>query len=195
MFYDGDGFLQYDVVIGEFIVICGSEGFDYVVIMDYVCWVGGFNLWKMIFCECGQMFKKLVFYLYSICKKYYLFSYCIGVIKGDSWIDIDGGIGILFVYVSLCCQFLDKFFYIDGEVVGLFKEGMFIGYYIMVFKYGVVVYINVFNFFIWGMLEKFLVNLLAGVFVVVKFFEIMFFFMEVMVCDIIDFGILLGGVV
>jgi oxepin-CoA hydrolase/3-oxo-5,6-dehydrosuberyl-CoA semialdehyde dehydrogenase len=193
--HEGDGFPQYDAVTGELIATCGSEGLDYAAIMDYARRVGGPNLRKMTFRERGQMLKKLALHLYGIRKKYYPLSYRTGATKGDSWIDIDGGIGTLFAYASLRRQFPDKPFHIDGEAVGLSKEGTFIGHHIMVPKHGVAVHINAFNFPIWGMLEKLSVNLLAGVPAVVKPSEITSFLTEAMVRDIIASGILPAGAV
>ncbi|TXB59730.1 phenylacetic acid degradation bifunctional protein PaaZ [Phaeodactylibacter luteus] len=191
--HDGDGFPQYDAVTGELIATCSSEGLDYAAIMDYARRVGGPNLRKMTFLERGLMLKKLALHLHGIRKKYYPLSYRTGATKGDSWIDIDGGIGTLFAYASLRRQFPDKPFHVDGEAIGLSKEGTFIGHHIMVPKHGVAVHINAFNFPIWGMLEKVSVNLLAGVPAVVKPSEITSFLTEAIVRDMLASGILPEG--
>jgi len=191
--HDGPGEPQYDAITGEIIGTHSTEGLDYSAIMDYARRVGGPGLRKMTFRERGQMLKKLALHLFDIRKKYYPLSYRTGATKGDSWIDIDGGIGTLFAYASLRRQFPDKPFHVDGQAVNLSKEGTFIGHHIMVPKHGVAVHINAFNFPIWGMLEKVSVNLLAGVPAVIKPSEITSFLTEAMVRDIVDSGILPEG--
>jgi oxepin-CoA hydrolase/3-oxo-5,6-dehydrosuberyl-CoA semialdehyde dehydrogenase len=191
--HDGSGEPQYDAVNGDLIATCSSEGLDFAGIMDYARKTGGPTLRKMTFRERGLMLKKLALYLHGIRKKYYPLSFRTGATKGDSWIDIDGGIGTLFAYASLRRQFPDEPFYVDGQAAGLSKEGTFIGHHIMVPKRGVAIHINAFNFPIWGMLEKISVNLLAGVPCVVKPSELTSFLTEAMVKDIIESKILPEG--
>ena len=83
-------------------------------------------------------------------------------------------------------KFPDLPFYVDGDTVGLSKNGSFIGHHIMVPKRGVAVHINAFNFPIWGMLEKVAVNWLAGMPAVVKPSEYTSYLTEEMVRAIIE---------
>lgn len=191
--HDGAGDPQFNAITGEVIATCSSEGLDFADIMEYGRRVGGPALRKMTFLERGLMLKKLALHLNSIRKKYYPISYLTGCTKGDSWIDIDGGIGTLFAYGSLRRKFPNETFCVDGEAANLSKEGTFIGHHILVPKQGVAVHINAFNFPIWGMLEKISVNLLAGVPAVVKPSELTSFLTEAMVEDIIESGILPEG--
>jgi oxepin-CoA hydrolase/3-oxo-5,6-dehydrosuberyl-CoA semialdehyde dehydrogenase len=191
--HEGDGLPQYDAVTGELIATCGSEGLDYAAMMDYARRTGGPALRRMTFQQRGLMLKKLALHLYGLRKKYYPLSYRTGATKGDSWIDIDGGIGTLFAYASLRRKFPDKPYYVDGEAVSLSKEGTFIGHHIMVPKHGVVIHINAFNFPIWGMLEKLSVNLLAGMPAIVKPSEVISYLTEAMVRDIVASKILPEG--
>ncbi len=191
--HEGEGDPQYDAITGELIATCGSNGLDYAAMMDYARKVGGPNLRKMTFYQRGLMLKKLAIYLNDIRKKYYPLSFRTGATKGDSWVDIDGGIGTLFAYGSLRRNMPDTRFYVDGDTIGLSKGGSFIGQHVMVPKKGVAVHINAFNFPIWGMLEKLSVNLLAGVPAIVKPSEITSFLTEAMVRDIIASGILPEG--
>ncbi len=191
--HSGDGIQQYNSVTGEVISTVNTEDMDFAAILDYGRNVGNQNLRKMTFLERGLMLKKLALFLHKNRKKYYPISYMTGATKGDSWIDIDGGIGTLFAYASLRKKFPDEVFYVDGETVQLSKEGTFIGHHIMVPKAGVVVHINAFNFPIWGMLEKLSVNLLAGMPAVVKPAEQTSFLTQAMVKDIIESGILPDG--
>ena len=189
----GEGRPQYDAVTGEVIGTFSTEGLDYGAIMDYGRQVGGPALRRMTFRERGLMIKELALHLHSIRKKYYPLSYRTGATKGDSWIDIDGGIGTLFAYASLRRQFPDETFYVDGPAVNLSKEGTFLGQHLMVPRHGVAIHINAFNFPIWGMLEKISVNLLAGMPAVVKPSELSSFLAEAMVRDIIASRILPEG--
>ena len=53
--------------------------------------------------------------------------------KGDSWIDIDGGIGTLFAYGSRGRRdFPDETFYVDGPMEMISKGGTFVGRHICV---------------------------------------------------------------
>jgi oxepin-CoA hydrolase/3-oxo-5,6-dehydrosuberyl-CoA semialdehyde dehydrogenase len=190
--HDGDGILQYNAVTGEAISTVNGD-MDFADVLDYGRKVGNKNLRKMTFLERGLMLKKLALFLHKNRKKYYPISYMSGATKGDSWIDIDGGIGTLFAYASLRKKFPAETFHVDGEMVGLSKEGTFVGHHIMVPKAGVAVHINAFNFPIWGMLEKLSVNLLAGMPAVVKPAEQTSYLTQAMVKDIIDSGILPEG--
>lgn len=189
----GEGLPQYNAVTGDLIATCSSDGLDYDAVMQYGRNTGGPALRKMSFLERGLMLKKLAMHLHGIRKKYYPLSYQTGATKGDSWIDIDGGIGTLFAYASLRRQFGDKPYYVDGDTAPLSKGGTFVGQHIMVPKPGIAIHINAFNFPIWGMLEKVAVNLLAGVPAVVKPSELTSFLTVAMVRDIIESGILPKG--
>lgn len=170
-----------------------SKGIDYQRMLTYGREKGGITLRKMTFQERGNMLKALALYLHKIRKKYYPISYMTGATYGDSWVDIDGGIGNLFANASLRRQFPDLPYYVDGEAAQLSKNGTFIGHHIMVPKEGVAIHINAFNFPIWGMLEKIAVNLMAGVPAVVKPSSITGFLTEAMVKDIIASKILPDG--
>lgn len=191
--YEGEGILQYNAVTGAPISTVNGDKMDFESILQYGREVGNRNLRGMTFLERGLMLKKLALFLHKRRKQYYPISYLSGATKGDSWVDIDGGIGTLFAYASLRKKFPDKPFFVDGEMVGLSKEGTFIGHHIMVPKAGIAVHINAFNFPIWGMLEKLSVNLLAGMPAVVKPAEQTSYLTQAMVKDIISSGILPEG--
>lgn len=191
--YTGEGIMQYNAVTGGAIGTVNGHQMDFEAILEYGRQVGNKNLRKMTFLQRGLMLKKLALFLHKNRKKYYPISYWSGATKTDSWIDIDGGIGTLFAYASLRKKFPDKPFFVDGEMVGLSKEGTFIGHHIMVPKAGVAIHINAFNFPIWGMLEKLAVNLLAGMPAVVKPAEQTSYLTQAMVKDITASGILPEG--
>ncbi len=189
----GEGQALYNSVTGEVVAEASSSGLDFGAMMDYAREVGGPALRKMTFHERGRMLKALALFLLKQKEKYYELSYATGATRGDSWIDIEGGIGNLFANASLRRQFPDETYYVDGDAAPLSKTGSFIGHHIMVPKRGVAIHINAFNFPIWGMLEKIAVNLLAGVPAIVKPATVTSFLTELMVRDIVESGILPEG--
>ena len=193
--HHGDGVAQHHAITGELIGTASSEGLDYEAMAHYARTVGGKALRKMTFYERGYMLKKLALYLTEIKKKYYAISYQSGATKGDSWVDIDGGIGTLFTYASLRRQMGNQRFYVDGDTAKISTNGTFVGQHIMSPKQGVVVHINAFNFPIWGMLEKLSANLLAGVPAIVKPSEMTSYLTQAMVEDIIASGIVPEGAI
>lgn len=190
---EGKTFKQYNAINGSLIAHAGSDGINYKAVYKYAREVGGPALRKMTFPERGRMLKALALHLHKIKNKYYPISYWTGATKADSWIDIEGGIGNLFVYASLRKQFQDAPYYLEGDPISLSKDGSFIGHHILVPKQGVAIHINAFNFPIWGMLEKIAVNLLAGVPAIVKPSEITSYLAQAMVQDIIASKILPKG--
>jgi oxepin-CoA hydrolase / 3-oxo-5,6-dehydrosuberyl-CoA semialdehyde dehydrogenase len=84
-------------------------------------------------------------------------------------IDIDGGIGTLFVYSSKGRREMpDDTIFVDGALEQLSRGGNFLGQHVATSLQGVAVHINAFNFPVWGMLEKLAPTLLAGVPAIVK---------------------------
>ncbi|MEM9984566.1 MAG: phenylacetic acid degradation bifunctional protein PaaZ [Bacteroidota bacterium] len=189
----GEGIPQYNAVTGELISTCGSEGLSFSDMAGYARKIGNPNLRKLTFLQRGLMLKRLALYLNKRRKEYYPGSYLTGATKGDSWIDIDGGIGTLFAYASLRKQLPDATHVVDGELANLSREGSFMGHHIMVPRRGVAVHINAFNFPVWGMLEKCAVNWLAGMPAIVKAAEPTSFLTAMVVKDIIKSGILPEG--
>ncbi len=183
---------QHNAYTNEVIGTAGEID-NYAEVLNYGRKVGSKNLRRLTFFERGLMLKKLALYLSDRKEQYYNISYLTGATRGDSWIDIDGGIGNLFAYASLRRLMGNETFYVDGATVNLSKEGSFVGQHIMTPRLGVAVHINAFNFPIWGMLEKCAVNWLAGMAAVVKASEVTSFVTEVVVRDIIASGILPEG--
>src|SRR5881394_3289647 len=111
-------------------------------------------------------------------------------------IDIDGGIGTLFVYASKGRrEFPDETFFVDGNMEALSKGGTFVGRHICVPLEGVAVHINAFNFPVWGMLEKLAPTLLAGVPAVVKPATITSYLTEAVFREMIASGLLPEGTI
>jgi oxepin-CoA hydrolase/3-oxo-5,6-dehydrosuberyl-CoA semialdehyde dehydrogenase len=115
------------------------------------------------------MLKAMALYLGERKDSFYALSAATGATRADSWIDIDGGIGTFFVYASKGRrEFPDEPFYIDGPLEPISKGGTFVGRHICVPLEGVAIFINAFNFPVWGMMEKMAPALLAGVPAIVK---------------------------
>ncbi len=165
----GSGTTLYHAVTGEAIGEAGSEGVDFGAMTDYARTVGGPKLRRMTFHARARMLKALAQYLMSRKEEFYTLSAATGATRNDSWIDIEGGIGVLFVYASKGRrEFPDETFYVDGPMEVLAKGGGFVGRHLCVPMEGVAVHINAFNFPVWGMLEKLAPTLLAGVPAIVK---------------------------
>ncbi len=118
---------------------------------------------RLTFHERASLLKAVAQALTARKEELYALSVLTGATRADSWIDIDGGIGTLFVYASKGKRELpNETFLIDGAVEGLSKTGSFLGQHIYVPREGVAVQINAYNFPVWGMLEKLGPSILAG---------------------------------
>ena len=159
----------YHAVSGAPIAEASSEGLDFAGMVAYARRVGGPALRKMTFHERALLLKAMAQYLTARKEEFYRVSAATGATKGDSWIDIDGGIGTFFVYASKGRRELpNEIFYVDGVTEALSKGGGFVGRHVCVPLEGVAVHINAFNFPVWGMMEKLAPTLLAGVPAIVK---------------------------
>jgi oxepin-CoA hydrolase / 3-oxo-5,6-dehydrosuberyl-CoA semialdehyde dehydrogenase len=191
---EGQGTMLFHAVTGEPIFTSTSKGLDFKGMLEYGRKQGGPKLRKMTFHERARMIKALALYLTEKKKIFYNLSASTGATKADSWIDIDGGIGNLFVYASKGRKELpDESFYVDGNVENISKTGSFIGHHICVPLEGVALHINAYNFPVWGMLEKIAVNLLAGVPAIVKPATSTSYLTELVVQEIVASGILPEG--
>jgi oxepin-CoA hydrolase/3-oxo-5,6-dehydrosuberyl-CoA semialdehyde dehydrogenase len=178
---------------GKSMGFADTTGLNFKEILEYgrEC---GKTLRELTFHTRAQMLKDLALFLLSNKAKYYEISSETGATKTDSWIDIEGGIGNLFVYSSKGRRELPNTkVYVDGKAEPLSKLGGFIGHHICVPMEGIAVHINAFNFPIWGMLEKFAVNFLAGMPALVKPATVTCYLTEAIVKDIVASGILPEG--
>lgn len=158
-----------DAVTGEKIGETSAAGLDFKAMLHYARTVGGPKLRAYTFHERAMMLKRIAQSLMERKEEFYPLSYLTGATRGDSWVDIEGGIGTFFAYSSRGRrEFTNERFHIDGPTEPLSKNGTFVGRHIMVPLEGAAVHINAFNFPVWGMLEKMAPALLAGVPCVVK---------------------------
>ena len=192
----GDRALLRDATTGQVVAQASSEGVDFQGALNYARTVGGPALRKLTFHERAALLKRLAKHLGEIKEQFYQLSYATGATKSDSWIDIDGGIGTLFVFASKGARELpDGFVYIDGPVEALSKGGTFVGQHICVPLEGAAVHINAFNFPVWGMLEKLAPTVLAGVPAIVKPATATSYLTELVFRRIVESGILPEGAI
>jgi oxepin-CoA hydrolase/3-oxo-5,6-dehydrosuberyl-CoA semialdehyde dehydrogenase len=148
----------------------------------------------MNFHDRARMLKALAAHLGQHKQALYDLSFATGATQSDHLIDIDGGIGTMFVFASKGRREMpDGHIYVDGEVEQLSRNGTFLGQHVCTPLRGVAVHINAFNFPVWGMLEKLAPTLLAGVPAIVKPATATCYVTELAVRIMLDSGILPAG--
>ena len=156
-------------VSGEPVAETSSGGLDFQAMVRYARAVGGPALRRLTFHERAAMLKAVAKHLMERKEAFYALSAATGATRADSWVDIEGGIGIFFAYASRGRrEFPNETFHVEGPQELLGKAGTFAGRHICVPLEGVAIHINAFNFPCWGMLEKLAPALLAGVPCIVK---------------------------
>ncbi|WP_291729804.1 phenylacetic acid degradation bifunctional protein PaaZ [Leisingera sp. F5] len=181
-------------ITGEVIASAGNDALDVQGMLDYARTVGGANLRKLTFHDRARMLKALAGHLNQHKQALYDLSFDTGATQSDHMIDIDGGIGTMFVFASKGRREMpDGHVYLDGDVEQLSRNGTFLGQHICTPLRGVAVHINAFNFPVWGMLEKLAPTLLAGVPAIVKPATNSCYVTELAVKLMLDSGILPEG--
>jgi oxepin-CoA hydrolase/3-oxo-5,6-dehydrosuberyl-CoA semialdehyde dehydrogenase len=181
-------------VTGETVAHATSDGLDFRAMLRYARQVGGPALRKLTFHQRARLLKAMALHLTERKDEFHALSAATGATKADTWIDIDGGIGTFFVYASKGRrEFPDEPFYLDGPVEPISKTGTFIGRHICVPLEGAAVFINAFNFPVWGMMEKLAPAFLAGVPAIVKPATLTSFLTERVFRAMIDSGIFPDG--
>ncbi|MEM7523708.1 MAG: phenylacetic acid degradation bifunctional protein PaaZ [Pseudomonadota bacterium] len=159
----------HDAVTGAPVAETGAGAPDVEAMAHHARAVGGPALRAMTFHDRARMLKALAAYLGECKEALYELSYATGATRSDSAVDIEGGIGTMFVYASKGRREMpDGHVYIDGAPEALSRSGAFQGLHVSTPLLGVAVHINAFNFPVWGMLEKLAPTLLAGVPAIVK---------------------------
>lgn len=158
-----------DATTDEPVAVLQSPALDAKDVLTYARSVGGPNLRKMTFHERALMLKALALHLTEKKAALYELSSATGCTQKDSWIDIDGGIGVLFTYGSKGRRELPNSRVLVESPAEVFaQDGSFTGVHVRTPREGASVHINAFNFPIWGMLEKLAPSILAGVPVITK---------------------------
>jgi oxepin-CoA hydrolase/3-oxo-5,6-dehydrosuberyl-CoA semialdehyde dehydrogenase len=190
----GRGSVLRDASSGAVVAEAGSEGIDFAAVLRHARQSGGPALRAMTFHERASMLRALGKRLLDFKTEFYQLSHATGATRGDSWIDIDGGIGTMLVFASKGAREMpDGHVYLDGGIEPLSKGGSFVGQHVCVPLEGAAVHINAFNFPVWGMLEKLAPALLAGVPAVVKPATATSYLTELVVRRIVETGLLPAG--
>lgn len=158
-----------DASTGEVVARVSTEGLDLGAVLEHARTVGQKSLGELTFHQRAVLLKQMALALTERKAELYEISARTGATQRDSWVDIDGGIGVLFTYSSKGRRELPNAkVLVDGPVEPLSKDGSFIGRHVYTRLPGLAVEINAFNFPVWGSLEKFAPAFLAGVPTVVK---------------------------
>jgi oxepin-CoA hydrolase/3-oxo-5,6-dehydrosuberyl-CoA semialdehyde dehydrogenase len=181
-------------VTGEPIATISSAGVDFAAAAEYGRAVGGPALRELTFHDRAGMLRALGKHLLADTAALYELSTATGATRTDSWVDIEGGAGVLMAYSGVGRREMPNAkVIVDGEPVSLSRDGSFLGAHIIGPRPGVAVHINAFNFPCWGMLEKLAPTFLAGMPMIVKPGSQTAYLTELMVRSIIDSGILPEG--
>jgi oxepin-CoA hydrolase/3-oxo-5,6-dehydrosuberyl-CoA semialdehyde dehydrogenase len=182
-------------ITGE-VVARGGAALDTGAMIDHATRVGGPALRAMDFHERAKMLKALAQHLDSRKEELYALNPLTGATRADGWIDIDGGIGTMFVFASKGRrEMVEGQIHLDGGIEQLSRKGSFLGQHVAVPLHGVAVHVNAFNFPVWGMLEKLSPALLAGMPCIVKPATATAYLAEAAFRMIVDSGLLPEGAV
>lgn len=183
-----------DASTGDEVARVSTEGLDLAGALEYARTTGQASLGALTFHQRALLLKQLAQVLTERKDELYAISARTGATTTDSWIDIDGGIGVLFTYSSKGRRELpNSRVFVDGQVEPLSKDGSFIGRHIYTRLPGVAVQINAFNFPVWGALEKFAPAFIAGVPTLVKPATPSGYLTEAMVRILVESGLLPEG--
>ncbi len=180
-------------VTGEVIAQAG-QALDTAAMLEHARNVGGPALRAMTFHDRARMVKALALHLNEHKQALYDISFDTGATAKDHLIDVDGGIGTMFVFASKGRREMpDARVFVDGAVEELSRSGSFKGLHVATPLHGAAVHINAFNFPVWGMLEKLAPTLIAGMPAIVKPATATSYVTELAVRLMLDSGILPRG--
>jgi oxepin-CoA hydrolase/3-oxo-5,6-dehydrosuberyl-CoA semialdehyde dehydrogenase len=164
-----EGTTVLDASTGEPVGRVSSTGLDVAGMVEHARRVGGPGLRELTFHQRAAALKRLAVHRRERRDGLYQESARTGATATDAMVDVDGGIGALFVYSSKGRRELpNDVLYVEGQPEPLGRGGTFLGQHVYTSRRGVAVCIDAFNFPVWGMLEKLAPALLAGVPVIVK---------------------------
>ncbi|MBP91835.1 MAG: phenylacetic acid degradation bifunctional protein PaaZ, partial [Acidimicrobiaceae bacterium] len=92
---DSEGVTTSHAVTGEPVASVSSSGIDFAGTTTYAREVGGPTLRSMTFHERASLLKTLGQHLFAEKEGLYDLSTATGATRADSWIDIEGGAGVL----------------------------------------------------------------------------------------------------
>ena len=167
---DGEHAVIQDSSTGREVAQVSTTGGDMHRLVVHARSVGGPALRSMTFPQRGRALLKLAEHLTSIKGELYADSAQSGATLQDARFDVDGGINVLEVYGKKVARALpDDTVYVEqGAPQTLGRNSTFVGQTIYTSRHGVAVFINAYNFPVWGMLEKLAPAVLAGLPMIVK---------------------------
>ena len=190
----GEGFATHHAVTGRPVAGVSSDGIDFSAVVGHARHVGGPALRALTFHERAALLKALGQHLLTEKDHLYDLSTATGATRADSWIDIEGGAGVLLGYASKGRRELPNgHVLLEGEPEVLARDGSFLAAHVATPRRGVAVQVNAFNFPCWGALEKLAPAFLAGLPTIVKPATPTAFLTEAMGRLIVDSGILPDG--
>ena len=128
-----------DASTGDLVARVSTEGLDLAGALEYARTVGQASLGELTFHQRAVLLKQLALALTERKAELYELSSRTGATKQDSWVDIDGGIGVLFTYSSKGRRELPNAkVLVDGPIEPLSKDGSFIGRHVYTRLPGVV---------------------------------------------------------
>ncbi|MEX0160548.1 MULTISPECIES: phenylacetic acid degradation bifunctional protein PaaZ [unclassified Microbacterium] len=183
-----------DASTGDVVTLVSTDGLDLAGALAHARSVGQRSLGALTFHQRAVLLKQFALALTERKDELYALSARTGATKSDSWVDIDGGIGVLFSYSGKGRRELpNSRVHVDGPVEPLSKDGSFLGRHVYTTLPGVAVQINAFNFPVWGSLEKFAPAFLAGMPTLVKPATPTGYLAEAMVRILVESGLLPDG--
>lgn len=187
----------YSAVDGTVVTTMYQADLPYAQVCEYARQVGGKALRDMgTIHDRAFAIKFLGQHLLKYKEEFYALSTHTGATRRDSWIDIEGGIGAMFVLSSKARRELtDAAMHVEGASERLSRGGTFLGQHVCVPREGLALCINAFNFPIWGLAEKLAPAIIAGMPVLIKPSPVGAYLAHAFVRRILESGLLPEGAV
>ena len=192
----GEGRALLDAATGQTVAQLSPVAADIAASVAYGRDVGGPALRELTFHQRASILRNVGKMLLAdeIKEQLYDLSYCTGATRADSWIDIEGGAGVLMSYASKARRELpNSTVAVDGATEALSRDDSFSAVHVLTARKGVEVQINAFNFPVWGMLEKLATAFIAGVPSIVKPASATAYLTEAAVRLIVESGLIPEG--
>jgi oxepin-CoA hydrolase/3-oxo-5,6-dehydrosuberyl-CoA semialdehyde dehydrogenase len=189
----GTGTPILDASTGAQVATVSAEGLDTAALVDHARTVGGPVLRAMTFHQRAKLLADLAEYLGGRTGELHAAYGTAGGTLADARVDVEGGIQTLGVYARRGLRDLPDDTVYAEDAPRRLGAAEFVGQTVYTSRAGVCVFINAFNFPVWGMLEKLAPALLAGLPAIVKPATATAHLAELAVRQIVDSGILPDG--
>lgn len=183
-----------DPVLGTELVRVGATGVDLAAGFTFARENGAAALRAMTYGERAAMLGAINKVLQGHRDEYFRIATAnSGTVRGDSAIDIDGGLYTLGFYAKLGESLGSQRVLLDGEPARLGKDPLFQSQHLLRPTRGLALLINAFNFPSWGLWEKAAPALLSGVPVIVKPATATAWLAQRMVADVVKANVVPAG--